>query len=278
MTTKNLSIKDDSFGNGIEQKLSVRIASTTFEIAVLDTSRSTIVAFESWRFDNNDDPGNFADSLEKIRSDSFSLGRHYNKANVIIDSAVYTLIPAELFKEEEAEKYIEFNHSLASKEAVHFDSIESIAVKNVYQVPLSVEKVCRQWFTDLKFQNTCTILINSRLKIKSTPETVFVYFSGNRFDVIVADNGRLKFCNSFTFSSAQDIIYYILNVYQKLGMDTSATPIMLAGEITKESSGYETIYRYIRNVSFAQRPDNIQLCEALKEMPEQMYFDLFSNF
>jgi len=88
----------------------------------------------------------------------------------------------------------------------------------------------------------------------------------------------LKFCNSFTFTTAQDIIYYILNVYKKLGLDTSSTPVMLAGEITTESAAYEIIYRYIRNIYFAQRPVNIKFCEDLADVPAQMCFDLFNSF
>jgi len=280
MPNKCFSIKDDSFSNGIlsNHQLSVRISGGTLENAVFDVTRNMIVAYETWALNNNEDFSNFKDSFDKITNDSFVLGWEFKKVMVIIDTKIYTLIPDKLFVADEARQYLELNHSSTTNETICVDNIEIISSKNIYQVPCGVEKVCRQTFPNFSFCNTCSILIGSFLKINPPQETVMVNFSGKRIDILVSGNGMLKFCNSFTFTTAQDIIYYILNVYKKLGLDTSSTPVMLAGEITTESAAYEIIYRYIRNIYFAQRPVNIKFCEDLADVPAQMCFDLFNSF
>jgi hypothetical protein len=280
MPNNCFQINDDSFTNGVlmNHVLSVRVSPGSLESAVLDISQHMMVAHETHTLSNNEDLSNFKHAFETIVAESSVMGWHYHKVNVIIDTAVYTLMPDKLFNEAEASKYLELNHSLAGNDVICVDNIDSIASKNIYQVPCEVQKVCKQSFPDFNFQNSITILISSLLKQKVAQESVFVNFSGKRFDVIVAEKGQLKFCNSFSFATAQDIIFYILNIYRKLGFDPSVMPIVLAGEITQDSSAWEVIYRYIRNVSFAKRPANYTFCEDLNDIPKQMFYDLFHSF
>jgi hypothetical protein len=278
MLNKTLSLIDQSFHISAGHWLAVRISDSIVEYCVLDSSKKIIVALESWNINVPDEVGAFEYALEKIKSDSDILKNEYSKTILIPDNPVYTLIPDKLFIAEEARKYLEFNHAISTNEIINVDNISEIAIKNIYQMPFQANSFFRKIFANYEYRHLTTILIKSVLKNKILQEKVLVNIGKHRIDIIHATKEKLKFCNSFKFDMDEDMIYFLLNVYQQLGFDTNIMPVILSGEIEKDSSVYQMIYKYIRNVSFVRTADIIQFAPYSAAILPHRYFTLFNSF
>ncbi len=278
MTSKNFSIIELS-GNDISlnHTLAIRISNRIVEYSVLDSAKKMVVALESWNIGINDDPGMLTDALEKIKNDSSLLNNEFGKVIIIPDTSIYTIIPEKLFVEKEAKKYLEFNHTIYSNEKICIDNIYQIAAKNIYGFPFEVDDIAEKKFPNYQFKHTATILIETILSL-NTHDVIFAHINGNRLDILVKKDDALKFCNSFFFASAEDIIYYILNVYQQLEMDAASIPLVFAGEIEQESTVFGIAYKYIKNVSFQNRPEHFWYCQGIQKLPGHNYFCLFKSF
>ena len=145
-------------------------------------------------------------------------------------------------------------------------------------LPFEADGFFRKSLTQFEYRHLTTVLIKAVLKSKTLQDKVLVNFDRKRMDIVIAMAGKLKFCNSFKFETDEDMLYFLLNVYKQLGFDTNMMPLVLNGEIEKESSLFNLIYKYVRNVSFAENADTIKLAPFMATVRPHNYFTLFNSF
>ena len=73
------------------------------------------------------------------------------------------------------------------------------------------------------------------------------YFHDRRIDVCAFRKGRVRFCSSFEVTLTPDAVYYILNVWQTLGMKRTDV-LCLAGSITGHEALIKELRRFIKNI------------------------------
>ena len=87
----------------------------------------------------------------------------------------------------------------------------------------------------------------------------FVHFIAESFQIIILQNSKLIFYNSFTFASEIDVLYYILFVAEQFHLNPEEFLLILLGTIEEESAIYKIIFQYVRNVSFYPTKNFISL-------------------
>jgi hypothetical protein len=92
-----------------------------------------------------------------------------------------------------------------------------------------------------------TILENEKYSLPK----MYLHFQKNSFDCIVLKNGELQLCNSYTYKTPEDFIYYTLFCMEQLNLNPENLPVLLCGEIEKDDENYKIAYTYIRNIEFA---------------------------
>jgi hypothetical protein len=98
------------------------------------------------------------------------------------------------------------------------------------------------------------------------------------FEMVLLDGKDLLFSNSFQYSTADEIAYYILFVYEQLELNPEITELVLSGEIEKTSKEHALLYTYIRHVKFAERPENFRYSYKFEEIPNHQFYSLFTQF
>ncbi|MGD0710960.1 MAG: DUF3822 family protein [Bacteroidales bacterium] len=278
MITKTISLIDQPFHISVAHWLAVRISESILEYCVFDSSEKMIVAIESWNIDIVDEVGASADTLGKIKSNSVIINNEFARTIIIPDNPVYTFIPDNLFVSREAKRYLEFTHTISASEMISIDNIAELAVKNIYMFPFEADSFLRKSFSKLEYRHIITILVKTVLKNKALQDKVLINFGKHRMDIVIAMAGKLKFCNSFRFETHEDMLYFLLNVYKQLGFNTNIMPVLLEGDIEKESSKFQLIYKYIRNVSLTGNTDNIKFAPLSAAILPHRYFTLFNSF
>ena len=92
-------------------------------------------------------------------------------------------------------------------------------------------------------------------------------------DVLVCNKQGLQLFNTFKHQSAEDFIYYTLFVCEQLELNTNIDCCLL-GEIDKPSGIYDLAYKYIRNIRFMKRNENVKLSPVINQIPEHFYYPL----
>jgi len=102
--------------------------------------------------------------------------------------------------------------------------------------------------------------------------TLFVNVREKSFELMASNGKQLLIYNIFQYDTPEDFIYYLLFAAEQLHLNPELNPLMLSGNIQKDSPLFNMIYQYFRQVSFTDRPDGYEYHYGFEKLPSQMYF------
>ena len=101
---------------------------------------------------------------------------------------------------------------------------------------------------------------------------VHVHVFKDSFTCIVSNNSKLQLCNTYSYKTPEDFIYYILFCYEQLGLKPETDTVTLSGAITKDDSLYALLFTYIRYINFEPNNKGVDI----KDTPKHEQF-IISN-
>ena len=106
-------------------------------------------------------------------------------------------------------------------------------------------------YGSFSYYHSVTVMLKTILeKEKYSLPKMYLHFQKNSFDCIVFKNGELQLCNSYTYKTPEDFIYYTLFCMEQLNLSPENLPVVFLGEIEKEDENFKIAYSYIRNLEF----------------------------
>ena len=99
-------------------------------------------------------------------------------------------------------------------------------IVNVFAVPGIVLEAFNQLLPNTPIEHHISQIITENVKSNSD-NCVYCSVRKKKFDVVVTNDGKLQLINSFTFETTEDLVYYLLNIYEKLGLNTEKCPVYL---------------------------------------------------
>jgi hypothetical protein len=185
------------------------------------------------------------------------------KVNICFSVDYYTLIPEELFKENEKKSYLEF---LYGEEKIINSQIEvSVIHSNNTSVLLSVtpewQKKCVEFIDKKVIQNQVYSYI-SKVLANENKRGIFVNVYDNNFDIVIKDE-IIKYINRFEFETAKDFSYFIVGLVKTIEWNSFDECIYFSGNIMEESELINIIKRYFKEITFLKNGD-IKSTEDIK--------------
>ncbi len=202
----------------------------------------------------------------------------YKSVKVGFSTPHQTLVPRKFFLEAEKPLYLKNLTEEDSRNFIDSDNIVGLDLVNVYAAEKNLISLIQAIFPKAKYYHNTTSLIlgfERTAKHSQTPQ-VFVNIRDNCVQLFFFTQQKPVFVNVFPFKTSQDIIYYILLVYEQFKLNPDETPLVLSGSVTQDSDIYRYIYRYIRHVNFVSMPILLHLGQQFTGIPHHFYFDLFS--
>lgn len=169
-------------------------------------------------------------------------------AAVFVDTPLL-LIPAEEF---DAQAMPRLYHSVNTQYAdddVEGTPVPQLNVVAAYAVSHDLRFVLTETFATVQFMPLLApVLVEfCRHSYGGFQEKLFCYFHDKRIDVCAFRKGRVRFCSSFDMTLTPDAVYYILNVWQTLGMKRTDI-LCLAGSIAGHEALLKELHRFIKNI------------------------------
>ena len=101
---------------------------------------------------------------------------------------------------------------------------------------------------------------------------IHVHVFKDSFTCIVSKDSKLQLCNTYSYKTPEDFIYYILFCYEQLGLKTETDTITLSWAIEKGDSLYALLFTYVRHINFEPNIKGVQI----KDIPKHQQF-IISN-
>ena len=190
-----------------------------------------------------------------------------------------TIVPSPLFSKDQSKDILSLTCQLQNDSRVYDDKLRLTDAHHIYAVPENLLKETGTHFKELSLFNANTAFIESQLMLNKHQEQAIVAVNvrTESFDIVVTKGSVLLFSNIFKYETSEDFIYYLLFTLEQLELNPDITEVKFYGEIDKMSSTWLVSKKYIRNISFGERPEGIEFSYGFERIAEHQYFVLFSQ-
>jgi len=275
-----MQIIEDNFAkrSTTSYKLSILVGMDSFFYLISDAQQNVLV-LKSYDFDQKIDSFDaLKEPFQKIFIEDELLQLPYLSTKVAFVNHQSTLVPNRLFDDNRTESYLEHLTTLKDTDLIEVDNLHLLDSLNVYAIDRDVLTIARSYFPNADIHHSLTPLILGyhRLTEHQDGHQIFINVHKNLAQIVLFQDRKLLFCNTFGFQSAKDFIYYSMLIFDQFNLKPETTPLLLSGKILQHSDIYSQLYRYIRRINFVKTPVYYRLGKKLSEQSEHFYFDLFS--
>jgi len=251
-----------------QYRMTIQFALGGFSYAVFDSSISRPVALEYYQ-------ANFADSNELFQQLERALAakelndKSFQSITCLIDERICTLVPEELCHPNEREKMLGFSFNLPKGYVVAADKLEEAKAMNLFAFPESLRNRIMAKWANTTIRHATSVFIDNIPK--SERPTVYVCVRNRDFDMVVMRD-KLLFFNNFKFNTKGDFVYFLLFAMEQFGLSGQDTPVVFTGLILPSSEIIDLCGRYVRDIRFVEKPDELKAGEVMAEVPYQYYY------
>jgi hypothetical protein len=277
-------IKDDRFDEDhIHQyDLLIQLSVRDFQIAIVDCSDGRVLYFEDYVLGDLTSHQELLTLFQTLfESHPVLQAGFWNSVKVSIKNNKFVQVPNSLFVEEAAAEYLKFNaHIDQQREDVIFCHNRKIDAITIF----AVQKDLLVWLGRM-YANTTIHLVHQSSSLiegvfqfagQTDKSRLYIYVDRFKLHILSIEDRKLIYYNQFAIKQFSDYVKYIMLVMKGLGMDQQTCEIVLWGYISKNSPHYQEFVKYVRNISFGNRPSGLKFGFIFDEVQEHHFFDLFS--
>ncbi|WP_055445017.1 DUF3822 family protein [Lacinutrix himadriensis] len=256
----------------INQELSIQISLNGLSFCILQPDTNTICYLKHFAFNQKQTPFQVLDDLKKIFKTTEALQTNFSTIHVTYINDLSTLVPKPLFKEDAIADYLKFNSKILQSDFIAHDILEINDSVNVYVPYMNINNYLYERFGTFAYKHFSTILLEEILQTEkhAQDEKMYVHVLTNHFEIIVTNKGKLTLYNTFTFTTKEDFIYYILFTAEQLQLNPETITLVLLGDIFAEDELYNMVYKYIRHIQFG-KPNTNYLLEVEQQTIHSNY-------
>ena len=275
-----ISFLDDSF-NADDLKhamLCVGLGTSRISLTLFDGEAKKVVMFKSLKPALTGTPGSkayeelYTDTLRGIADKREVDFTKAGEIKVYIENEHYSLVPESLYNSDEKQLYLDLDQEIYKENefVILQNPLASHKLINVFAIPVSLKENIDKFFPGASIMHHLSVIFHQ------LDENGFsVHVGSNTLDLIYFNDG-LKFCQTFPYHSAEDVLYHITHVSGRLGIDIKVYPVTLMGEINEGSDGYSMIKEYFGDLNLIDFRDESGFVKDTDKIQPHHFYTLFS--
>ncbi len=256
--------------------LSLQLDKNGYSYIIVDPILKRYIAIKHVNFEQNIASKSFGDKIKEIFLNENILNKNYKTFNFCFLSQKNTLVPTSLFDNKNLKSYFEFNHIPDNSEELRFNFLKNTEAYNIFAVPTEITTFLINRIPKIKFYNQASIFIESTIdkaKIDKL-KTPFVRININIdfFDIAIIISEKLILYNTFSYKNENDIIYFILNIFEKLNLPVDGSYISISGDIEARSDFFIKINNFVKNIKFSNLKKETEY--IFNNIPEHFLYNI----
>ncbi|UII32630.1 DUF3822 family protein [Fulvivirga ulvae] len=277
-------IKDEKFDiDKLHQyNLMIQIGIRDLQIAVVDSTNNRCLLLEDYILASVKSYNALKELLATLFEEHHLLMAGFWKTvRISLKSNKFSLVPSALFVKEALHDYLRLNSTIdpEQEEILYYKHIKSDAI-----CVFAIRKELYNWLSSLYpnaevgFIHQSSALIEGVINFEKTNKknTMYLYIDRFKLHIVTLKNNKLEYYNQFSIKQFNDYIKYIMLVMKGLNKNQKTSDVILWGYIGKQSPHYNEFYKFIKNISFGDRPDYLNYGYIFDEVQDHHFFDLYS--
>ncbi|MEN1785791.1 MAG: DUF3822 family protein [Bacteroidota bacterium] len=230
-------------------KLSIQVSLNGLSFCVLDTIGHKILVSERVDFKTASTPYLVLKELKSILEKHDLTQKKYDEVSVIHTNHLYCLVPKSLFDKEELPNYLKFNAKILANDQIVHDLLPNQDIVCVYVPFMNINNYLFECFGEFEFKHNSIALLQTLFQQKSTQIVCYVHVGKRTMELTVMEQRKLLLYNQFDYKTEADFLYYVLFVYEQLGLDVEVVSLKLFGAIAEGDAIFSLCQDYLTNVS-----------------------------
>jgi len=232
-------------------KLSIQVSLNGLSFCILDSIGKKIIKAETYRFRSRLNPYKVQKELKTFIKEQGIKEYAFSEVVVVHRNDLFSLVPKVLFDPQELPNYLKFNAKILANDLLEYDEIPAFDLVNVYVPFVNINNDIYEHFGDFEFKHHGTVLIESLLSGSTTGNEPICYahVTPEEVDLIILQNKKLLFFNTFAYRTPEDFLYYLLFTLEQLQLDASEIKLRVFGAIEESDPVYELCQDYIQHLS-----------------------------
>jgi hypothetical protein len=262
--------KTNSDSSQAHKRLSVQVSLTGLSFLVYTPDRH-IHFQKKISLGRSGTPEELQETLQTCLDNWEALQHDFDKVTLLYATNVYTMVPSVLFDEKRASDYLKFNSKLLGNDYVAHEAVGKHDMVTVYIPLMNLNNYLFDRFGSFEYYHSATLLVSYLLDLhkNNNRHRAFLHIEDGFFNLVLLKHGTLQLCNSYSFQTPEDFLYYVLFTFEQLGTNPETIETFLLGEIQEGDHLYNIAYRYIRHLSFWE---DESLPKELGETPQHEQF------
>ncbi|MDR0962542.1 MAG: DUF3822 family protein [Mediterranea sp.] len=192
----------------------------------------------------------------------------FRRINLLIPGKRHTLVPLELFDEEQTEQLFHYNLPPQNNERILYNILQKSGIVTLFGIDKSAAAYLHEQLPDAHLCSSAGTLIEY-FSVKSrqgNSRKMYAYLRKESAELFCYERGKLLLTNSYTCKETSDFIYYLLYTWKQLDFEQQRDELFLCGELPDKTALLERLRKFIMQVSVIPSSEHfdlqaITLCE-----------------
>ena len=262
--------------------LSINIGVRDIQLAITEGTENMLMLLEDYQLEGVKSVNTRIEAIDSLFRDHALLeAGFWSNVKICVKTHKFVLVPQSVFAVEAIHDYLAVNSEIRSKseEVKYYKHINSDSI-NVFAVDRKLLSWIERKYPTQMVQpiHQGSALIESVLKYDdhSHEKMMFCFFDNGILHVIVTLKQKVLYYNQFAIKESKDYLRFIMLVFKEMELNQKTTKVIFWGLIKQNSPHIELIRKYIRNISFGERPTYLKTSYEFDEIPDHQYFDLLN--
>lgn len=259
--------------------ITIQCALDGFCFVVHHQEENKIIGIEIYQTSETDDERVVMEALEQALDKKELLGKKFHSVRYIATDRFHTLVPHDLFKEEDCAAYLRFNHVFPQDYQLFHEPLKKLNAINVFATSEKrLERLKHHW-PDIMVTHQHTVFLNSILREEPYESHVNAYINvnGHNYDLAIVKENNLIFSNNFKFNTKEDFIYYLMFTLEQQQLADQDIPVYFTGLISNHSDIIQLCERYIKRIRFLRPDGSVNVDLSQSNTPFQYYYIPYKN-
>lgn len=240
-------IENIDFSKSDQYTLSIRLSTDGFSFSVYNPLHEGSTFLTRVQIDPS---LSLTANLKRVFRESDFLSYSYKRINIVMAGKRFTMMPFELFEDEQTEMIFYHNHQKRENEIVLYNILKKNNIVVIFGIDKSAHQFLVEQYPHAKFYSQSTPMseyfsAKSRL---GNSKKMYACIQDNAMDIYCYERGHLLLANSFECKQTEDRIYYLLYIWKQLNLNQERDELQLTGTINDKEKLTQELRKFISQV------------------------------